>query len=196
MGEEKSSLFKMLDIQNGNCGLFDSRPQVRMKENKCQRRIIFGSLRKKFHPWINDLSVTLTQMAQNRTQFVLILSFLMISTFCINPSTALRIKRQTEEQDPAIPMNAEEILEKIRQSDQDIVASPKFNSNEDAARSDSDAESEPESGKEGAGGTVSLGEILGILFLVCCVIYCIGIGYKIVKIVKGTYVEEEPVFLK
>ena len=43
---------------------------------------------------------------------------------------------------------------------------------------------------------ISLGEILGLLFLVCCIIYCIGIGYKIVKIIKGTYVEEEPVFMK
>jgi hypothetical protein len=48
----------------------------------------------------------------------------------------------------------------------------------------------------GGGATVSLGEILGILSLVCCVLYCIGIGYKIFKIYKGTYVEEEPVFLK
>jgi hypothetical protein len=43
---------------------------------------------------------------------------------------------------------------------------------------------------------VSLGEILGLLFLVCCILYCIGIAYKIFKIFKGTYVEEEPVFLK
>jgi hypothetical protein len=38
--------------------------------------------------------------------------------------------------------------------------------------------------------------MLGIISLVCTIIYCIGIGYKIVKIIKGTYVEEEPVFLK
>ena len=38
--------------------------------------------------------------------------------------------------------------------------------------------------------------MLGIISLVCAVIYCIGIGYKIFKIVKGTYQEEEPVFLK
>lgn len=51
--------------------------------------------------------------------------------------------------------------------------------------------------KGGSGGPgVSLGEILGLLFLVCCILYCIGIGYKIFKIVKGTYVEEEPVFMK
>ena len=43
---------------------------------------------------------------------------------------------------------------------------------------------------------VSLSVILGIMFLVCLFFYCIGIGYKIFKIIKGTYVEEEPVFLK
>ena len=43
---------------------------------------------------------------------------------------------------------------------------------------------------------VSLGEILGLLFIVCCILYCIGISYKIIKIIKGTYVEEEPVYLK
>jgi hypothetical protein len=48
----------------------------------------------------------------------------------------------------------------------------------------------------GGGGAVSLGEILGLLFLICCVLYCIGIAYKIVRICKGTYVESEPVFLK
>jgi len=42
----------------------------------------------------------------------------------------------------------------------------------------------------------SLGKILLVLFGVCCIFYCIGIGYKIFKIAKGTYVEEEPVFLK
>lgn len=47
-----------------------------------------------------------------------------------------------------------------------------------------------------SGGGLGLGEILGLLFLVCCILYCIGIGYKIFKICKGTYVEEEPVFLK
>ena len=43
---------------------------------------------------------------------------------------------------------------------------------------------------------VSLSAILGICLLICTIIYCIGIGYKIFKICKGTYVEEEPVFLK
>ncbi|TRY62834.1 hypothetical protein TCAL_14366 [Tigriopus californicus] len=59
------------------------------------------------------------------------------------------------------------------------------------------SESEDDAKEGGSGGPgVSLGEILGLLFLVCCILYCIGIGYKIFKIVKGTYVEEEPVFMK
>lgn len=48
-------------------------------------------------------------------------------------------------------------------------------------------------GGSSGGGTMFM---LGIISLVCAVIYCIGIGYKIFKIVKGTYQEEEPVFLK
>lgn len=48
-------------------------------------------------------------------------------------------------------------------------------------------------GSSSGGGTMFM---LGIISLVCAVIYCIGIGYKIFKIVKGTYQEEEPVFLK
>ena len=55
---------------------------------------------------------------------------------------------------------------------------------------------EPEGEAEPAGGGVSLGKILGIAFLACCIIYCIGISWKVYKVCKGTYVEEEPVFLK
>ncbi len=64
------------------------------------------------------------------------------------------------------------------------------------AESEGEAEGsgEPETGKKEGG--VSLGKILGIMFLICCIIYCIGIGWKVYKIWKGTYVEEEPVFLK
>lgn len=58
---------------------------------------------------------------------------------------------------------------------------------EDEANTDGEEE-----GEEGIG----LGTILGLGFLVCCILYCIGISYKIYKIWKGTYVEEEPVFLK
>lgn len=67
---------------------------------------------------------------------------------------------------------------------------------------DSEAETTPEPSGEGGGkgdkkkSEVSLGGILGICLLICTIIYCIGIGYKIFKIFKGTYVEEEPVFLK
>lgn len=50
--------------------------------------------------------------------------------------------------------------------------------------------------EESSGGGVSPLFLLGIVSLVCGIVYCIGIGYKIFKIVKGTYVEEEPVFLK
>jgi len=53
---------------------------------------------------------------------------------------------------------------------------------------------EPEA--ESKGGGVSLGKILGLVFLACCIIYCIGISWKVYKVCKGTYVEEEPVFLK
>lgn len=52
----------------------------------------------------------------------------------------------------------------------------------------------PEEGEKKS--EVSLSAILGICLLICTIIYCIGIGYKIFKICKGTYVEEEPVFLK
>jgi uncharacterized membrane protein YqjE len=38
--------------------------------------------------------------------------------------------------------------------------------------------------------------ILGVVSLVVLVIYIIGITYKLIKIQLGTYVEEEPVFLK
>ena len=34
------------------------------------------------------------------------------------------------------------------------------------------------------------------MFLACCIIYCIGISWKVYNVCKGTYVEEEPVFLK
>ena len=50
--------------------------------------------------------------------------------------------------------------------------------------------------KEKKESSVSLGKILGILFLVCVILYLIGIAWKIFKVYKGTYVEEEPVFLK
>ena len=64
-----------------------------------------------------------------------------------------------------------------------------------------DPEGEAESGsgepeEEGKKGGVSLGKILGLVFLTCCIIYCIGISWKVYKVCKGTYVEEEPVFLK
>jgi len=54
-------------------------------------------------------------------------------------------------------------------------------------------QAEPEPKK---GGGVSLGKILGLIFLACCILYCIGISWKVYKVCKGTYVEEEPVFLK
>jgi len=63
---------------------------------------------------------------------------------------------------------------------------------EATAEPEGEAESEPEPTKS----PIGLSEILGLLFLVCCILYCIGISYKIYKICKGTYVEEEPVFLK
>lgn len=56
--------------------------------------------------------------------------------------------------------------------------------------------SSAEGNTKSKGGGVSLGKILGLLFLACCIIYCVGIGYKVYKVCKGTYVEEEPVFLK
>ncbi|XP_023330603.1 uncharacterized protein LOC111702999 [Eurytemora carolleeae] len=41
-----------------------------------------------------------------------------------------------------------------------------------------------------------LGFIIGVATLICFIIYIIGITYKLIKIHKGTYVEEEPIFLK
>jgi len=51
---------------------------------------------------------------------------------------------------------------------------------------------EEEGIKKGPG----LGFILGVCTLICLVIYIFGISYKLIKIHKGTYVEEEPIFLK
>ena len=69
--------------------------------------------------------------------------------------------------------------------------------NHEGDDNEKDSTSEPESDGKGDGKSeVSLGGILGICLLICTIIYCIGIGYKIFKIFKGTYVEEEPVFLK
>ena len=67
----------------------------------------------------------------------------------------------------------------------------------DADGSGDEASNKNETSKEEDKPTeISLSVILGIMFLVCTIFYCIGIGYKIFKIIKGTYVEEEPVFLK
>merc|ERR1712079_40605 len=41
-----------------------------------------------------------------------------------------------------------------------------------------------------------LAHVLGIASLVCLVIYIIGITYKLIKMHMGTYVREDPVFLK
>jgi len=43
---------------------------------------------------------------------------------------------------------------------------------------------------------VSLAQILGITSLVILVFYIFGISWKLWKIHRGVYVEEEPVFLK
>jgi len=43
---------------------------------------------------------------------------------------------------------------------------------------------------------IGLGHILGVASLVVLVIYIIGISYKLCKIYRGSYVEEDPVFLK
>jgi len=58
------------------------------------------------------------------------------------------------------------------------------------------AEGEAEGEAPKKEGGVSLGKILGLVFLVCCILYCVGISWKVYKVCKGTYVEEEPVFLK
>jgi hypothetical protein len=50
--------------------------------------------------------------------------------------------------------------------------------------------------KSGSGTVVTLGELIGLFCLICAVLYCIGIGWKIFKVYKGTYVPQEPVFLK
>jgi len=75
----------------------------------------------------------------------------------------------------------------------------KRQNNEDSASPDGPAEGEAEGEGEaepsGSKGP-SLGMILGLVFLVCVILYCIGISWKVYKVCKGTYVEEEPVFLK
>ena len=42
----------------------------------------------------------------------------------------------------------------------------------------------------------SLGQILGVASLIILVFYIFGISWKLFKIHRGTYVEEEPVFYK
>ena len=42
----------------------------------------------------------------------------------------------------------------------------------------------------------TLGEILGVMTLVIIVIYIFGISWKVIKIWKGEYEPEEPVYLK
>ena len=74
-----------------------------------------------------------------------------------------------------------------RQSEESASKSP-------AASAEGEAESEAEAPPKSEG--VSLGKILGLVFLACCILYCIGISWKVYKVCKGTYVEEEPVFLK
>lgn len=74
-----------------------------------------------------------------------------------------------------------------------------YNNNKSHGLAEAEGSGEAAEGEgkpSGSGSPFGLGYILGILFLVCCILYCIGIGYKIFKICKGTYVEEEPVFLK
>ena len=58
-----------------------------------------------------------------------------------------------------------------------------------AASAEGEAESEAEAPPKSEG--VSLGKILGLVFLACCILYCIGISWKVYKVCKGTYVEEE-----
>jgi hypothetical protein len=88
------------------------------------------------------------------------------------PLYKLRLKRQTNEDDLPVANLA----------------------NSEPESGSGETESEPE--EKGKKGGVSLGKILGSLFLACCILYCFGIAWKIYKICKGTYVEEEPVFLK
>jgi len=75
----------------------------------------------------------------------------------------------------------------------------KRQNNEDSASpggpAEGEAEGEGEAEPSGSKGP-SLGMILGLVFLVCVILYCIGISWKVYKVCKGTYVEEEPVFLK
>jgi len=60
------------------------------------------------------------------------------------------------------------------------------------ALQEEEEEEELDPSKQGPG----LGFFIGVATLVCTVIYIIGITYKLIKIHKGTYVEEEPIFLK
>lgn len=42
----------------------------------------------------------------------------------------------------------------------------------------------------------TLGEILGVMTLVIIIIYIFGISWKVIKIYKGEYEPQEPVYLK
>jgi len=42
----------------------------------------------------------------------------------------------------------------------------------------------------------SLGEILGVVTVICTIIYIVGITYKLLKIFRGEYEPTEPVYLK
>lgn len=77
--------------------------------------------------------------------------------------------------------------------DHNMAEGTEHDSNENEESTEPEGEGDDKGGK---GEGVSLGQILGLVFIICCIFYCIGIGYKIFKICKGTYVEEEPVFLK
>jgi hypothetical protein len=85
-------------------------------------------------------------------------------------------------------------LERLKRQD-DSLQQPLAESANGEAESEAESEAASNNNKKET-SQVSLGKILAILFMACCVVYCVGIGYKIYKICKGTYVEEPPVFLK
>ena len=112
------------------------------------------------------------KMKADKALIVLIIATALLSSTIVKAKALSRPKRQAE------------------YDDTDPAKEPDGSGEGQAAEGEAAAEGEKK------GGGVSLGKILGLAFLACCIIYCIGISWKVYKVCKGTYVEEEPVFLK
>ncbi len=123
----------------------------------------------------------------HKSQAIWLLSVLALATLCVSSVTSSKLEHiSNSDHDHSLHKDLDRLK---RQSENEPL--------DGAAEGESSGEQEPEVEAEGKKkGGVSLGKVLGVMFLICCIIYCIGIGWKVHKICKGTYVEEEPVFLK